>query len=355
MGGSPRAHGREHAGIARAGHGSLSRARESEPGAAADGHACAAQAHLALRRSTAALEETQAALASDHPSSEARYEAKVAEGRAEDLALDPTKSEAAYRVASVGSRDGLDAHVGLGRLLLAGQRTEEGVAELRRAIEIDPFAPEALYELGVAIAPSPESAGLLARSTRERPSFAEAWLMLGTVELSLRHFSEAKKAATEALALPSPSANAHILLGRIALADGRADDAIRAGTAALAVVANSAPAMLLVADGNARKGRNRPRPGGLPVRVGARPLRPHPSSRAAEACHATGRDTSARAFAVRGTRRSSRVGSAGMGGARRFARGARRASGGARGVRKGAGGEGIADRDLVRSKLATVP
>ena len=48
------------------------------PGAAAEGHACAADAHLVWQRATEALSEVAAALAVDPRC----YEAKIAEGRA---------------------------------------------------------------------------------------------------------------------------------------------------------------------------------------------------------------------------------------------------------------------------------
>ena len=116
------------------------------PGAGAEGHACTAAAYLIWQRSTEALVESAAALARDPRC----FEAKLAEGRAHELALDVAKSEAAYRAALAMRSDSVAAHVGLGRMLAKNGRRDDGVAELRRALSLDAGAPDALFELGQA-------------------------------------------------------------------------------------------------------------------------------------------------------------------------------------------------------------
>jgi tetratricopeptide (TPR) repeat protein len=264
---------------------------------AAEAHACAADAHLIRERATEALRETEQAFALDPRS----YEAKVAEGRARALALDVAGSEAAFRTAIAWRPDGVDAHLALGRALIAGARKDEGLTELRLAVGLDPDGPDALYELATALAPSAESRVLLERSTRERPLFGDAWLELGGQELAVGRVAEARVAAEAAVRDDGKSVGSHVLLGKVALADSRYDDALKQGGAALKILANSAAAELLVADANAKKGELDLALEQYQSAWGLDRGDPTPLVHAAEACHAGGRDTSARAFAIKAT------------------------------------------------------
>jgi tetratricopeptide (TPR) repeat protein len=261
----------------------------------ADGHACAADVHLLWQRATEALTETAAALAVDAHC----YEAKVAQGRAYELQLDAPDAEAALRAAVAERAEGVDAHVALGRVLWKGGQKEAGLVELRKAVQLDKADPGALYELGTALAPSVESMTLLDRATRERRSFAQAWLALGTQELASGQVASAKGASDAALRGDPGSVAAHVLVGRVALAEGRSDDAIKEGEAALKILANSAAARLLVADGDARKGDLDLALEAYQAAWGLDHADPTPLVHASEACHAAGRDTSARAFAAK--------------------------------------------------------
>ncbi|MDP9150972.1 MAG: tetratricopeptide repeat protein [Myxococcota bacterium] len=267
------------------------------PGAAADGMACAADAHLVWQRATEALIQTAAALAKD-PSC---YEAKLAEGRARDLTLEPAESENAFRTAIAWLPDRPDAHLSLGRLLLHEGRKNDAVTELRTAVRLDPSAPEALYELAQAVSPGDESVGLLERATRERPSFTEAWLALAPQELAAGRVANAKRSAEEALRHDPAKIEPRLLLGRIALTEGRSDDAIDLGAAVLKILPTSAAAKLLIADGNAKKGEIDRALEAYQAAWGLDHRDPTPLVRASAACHSAGRDTSARAFGVRAT------------------------------------------------------
>ncbi len=274
------------------------------PGAVAEGHACVAHAYLVWQRATEALSETEIALAKD-PSC---YEAKIAEGRAYELSLEPIQAEAAFRAAAAvvppaGSGEGrperIDAHVGLGRVLWRIGRKDEGLAELRLAVQLDPNGPDALYELGIAVAPSAESVSLLERATHERQAFPEAWLALGAQELTGGGVAAARDAAASAVHDDPGSVAALVLQGKVALADGRPDDALAAGRAAMKIVANNAGAVLLVADSYARKGEIDPALEAYQTAWGLDHRDPAPLVHASEACHAAGRDTSARAFGAK--------------------------------------------------------
>jgi tetratricopeptide (TPR) repeat protein len=267
------------------------------PGAAAEGHACAAVAHLVRQRATEALAETAIALAKDPRC----YEAKLAEGRAYELELDASKAETSLREA-VGLRaEHSDALVALGRVLVKEGRRDDGLAALREAVKADLSGPDALYELAMNLPQGDETIALLQTAARERPTFLDAWVALASAQFAAGRVPDAKKAAEMAIHIDSNSAAAYVILGKVALLEGRTDDAIRAGQSALAIVANNAAAKLLVADGNARKGEIDTALEAYQAAWGMDHGDPAPLVHASEACHAAGRDTSARAFGVKAT------------------------------------------------------
>lgn len=321
------------------------------PGQAADGHACAAEAHLVWQRSTEALAEVALALAKDAKC----YEAKLAEGRAYDFALDTGKSEAAYRAALGLQPDAVEAHLGLGALLAKNNRRDEATTELRRAVQLDPDGPDALYALAMVLPPGPESVSLLDHATRERPAFFDAWLALGNQQLAAGHVAEARKAGDQALRADSGAGNVapYLLLGKVALADNRPDDAIHAGEAALKIVANSAPAKLLIADGNAKKGEINLALEAYQAAWGLDHGDPTPLVHAAEASHAAGRDTTARAFGMKAVQEFPRWGPgwAALGDAL-AAQG--EAPGAKDAYQKALAGEGPVDRAAVQQKLGAL-
>jgi len=260
-------------------------------GQQAAGHACTSAAYLIWQRATEALAETALALEKE-PSN---YEARVAEGRAYELSLEPKEAEASYRAAAAAP-ESADAVLHLGRLLLHQDRRDEGLADLRAAVLADPDGPEGLYELGMALAPTAESIGLLDRATRERPTFPEAWLALGQEQLAAGAVDRAGDAAAHAVKQDPGSIAAIVLTGRVALAEGHADDALAAGKAATKIVANNAAAVLLVADSYARKGDVDSAVEAYQAAWGFDHRDPSPLVRASEICHGVARDTTARAF-----------------------------------------------------------
>jgi len=268
-----------------------------KPFSGTDAHACAAVAHLVRQRATEALAETGLALARDPRC----FEAKVAEGRAYELELDTSHAEASFREALAGHGDRPEVHEALGRVLLKEGRQDVAVSELRQAVALDPSSPDALYELAGAIPPGDESIRLLERAARERLTFVDAWVALGGQQLAAGRIAEAKRAAEAALRVAPHSPQAHVLEGKVALAEGRPDDAIKDGQAALANMANSAAAKLIIADGTARKGEIDAALEAYQAAWGLDHGDPTPLVHASEACHAAGRDTSARAFGVKAT------------------------------------------------------
>lgn len=262
-----------------------------------EGHVCAAEAQLVRQRASEALIETAAALAIDPRS----YDAKVAEGRAYELELDLGKAESSLREA-LALRDGEPgAHLALGRVLVKAGRRADGIAELRKALTIDPDAPEGLYELANALGQGPESVALLQHATRERPTFGDAWLALAGQELAAGHLSEATQAAKAASDIDPKNAHARLILGQVAFAQGRFDDALSMGNAVVKAMPNNAAAQLLVADTNAKRGDLDVALEQYQTAWGLDHSNPAPLVNASLACHQQGRDTSARAFGVRAT------------------------------------------------------
>jgi len=261
------------------------------PGQEADGHACTALSYLIWQRATEALAETELALAREPTNSPAH----LAAGYAYELSLEPKQAEAEYRAASA-SPPAVEALVHLGHLLVHEERRDEGVAALRSAVQADPDGPDAAYELGTALAPAPEAIPLLDRATREKPTFPEAWLALGTELLRAGTLDRARQAAAAAVKQDTGSVPAIVLSGRVALAEARVDDALAAGKAATKIVANNAAAVLLVADAYARKGDVDFAVEAYQGAWGFDHRDPGPLVRASELCHGAQRDTTARAF-----------------------------------------------------------
>lgn len=272
---------------------------EKVKGEAAEGHACAAGAELVRQRASLALVETGEALALDPH----LYDAKIAEGRAHEIALDLGAAEASLREA-VGLRpDEAEGHFALAHVLASAATgtagKDEALRELRRGVALDADGPDGLFNLAQALPPGVERASLLERATRERPSFADAWVALATQRLAEGAVDPAHVATDAALRIDPARVDARVLSGRIALAQGRADDAIRAGQDVLQSSANSAAAKLLVADGNAKKGEIDAAIEAYQAAWGLDHADPAPLVRASDACRVAGRTTSAVAFGER--------------------------------------------------------
>jgi tetratricopeptide (TPR) repeat protein len=181
-------------------------------------------------------------------------------------------------------------------------RHEEGVAELKKAEALDPFGPEAAFELARTMPPNAEAAALLEKAARERPTYGAALRRLAEVDMSLGRLPAARKAAEAAIKADASDAASHLVLGRVSFAEGDADGAIKEAQAALAIVANSASAKLLIADSYAKKGEVDLAVENYQTAYGLDHADPAPLVRASEACHVAGRETSAKAFGEKATK-----------------------------------------------------
>ncbi len=270
----------------------------SLPGGTPASHACLADAHLLWRRASEALLETEQALANGSQS----YEAELAEGLADELQLKEDAAEQAFRTA-IGWQPGRwEGHVWLGRLLVRRLKHDEGVVELKRALSLDPDGPEASYELARTMPANPDADALLHTAINERRDFGPALRRLAEVDIELGRIPQALAAAETALKVDPTDVGSHLVMGRVALAENDLDQAISEGKAALAIIANSAPAKLIIADAYARKGEIDLAVEAYEAAYGFDHTEPATLVHASQACHAAGRETSAKAFGEKATK-----------------------------------------------------
>jgi tetratricopeptide (TPR) repeat protein len=266
-------------------------------------HVCAAEAQLLRRRGTEA--EGEIALvgkASRAPASaEVQYFSRVVLGRAQELASKDAEAEASYREAVRMADSRADAHVLLGVIL--NRVGKDGLAELRKAVELDASDPVAQLELGRALpAGSRESIAALERSVAERPTSTDALRALTESYLAANRVADAKRTVASVLKLAPNDVSTHVISGRLALAEGQADVAIKEGETAAKLMPNVQPARLLVADAWAKKGEIDLAVEAYQAAFGLDHSDPTPLVNASAACLAAGRVTSAKAFGVRATK-----------------------------------------------------
>jgi tetratricopeptide (TPR) repeat protein len=268
------------------------------PGGGYASHACAADTHLLWRRASEALLETEQALANGTQT----YEAELAEGLAHELELKEDAAEQAFRTAISWQPDRWEGHVWLGRLLIRRLKRDEGIAELKKALALDPDGPEESYELARTMPANAESDALLHKAINERRNFGAALRRLAEVDVEIGRLPQALAAAATALKADPTDVGSHLVMGRVALAENDFDQAITEGKAALAIVPNSAPAKLIVADAYAKKGEVDLAVEAYEAAYGFDHAEPAALVRASEACHAAGRETSAKAFGEKATK-----------------------------------------------------
>jgi tetratricopeptide (TPR) repeat protein len=270
-------------------------------GADVASHVCAAEAHLLWRRGTEASAEVAEVAKAKSATAEVQYFAKLASGRALELASKDVEAEAAYRAAIGIAESRPDGHVLLGALLRRSGR--DGVPSLKKAVEIDSHDAAAQLELGRSLpAGSGESVAALERAVAERPTFTEALRSLADGYVAAQRLSDAKKIVETVLKLAPNDVATHVVAGRLALAEGRSDEAIKQGETASKLMPNDGPARLLVADAWAKKGEIDLAVEAYQAAFGLDHSDPSPLVNASQACLAAGRVTSAKAFGVRATK-----------------------------------------------------
>lgn len=204
---------------------------------------CRARAFLVLNRSARAFEELEAALAA----SPNDYDVLMVLGDAHRLRMDLADAERCFRLAMAERPNEAAPRLGLGRLLAAAGRRDEALAELRRALELDPTWPEAQYELGL-LRGGAEGLELLRKAVLGRPNWAIAQASLGDAELAAGDLAAARRAYEAAIRLDASLAPAHLGLGLSLLRGGDLPAAERSLDRARELVPNSTPASVGLAE-----------------------------------------------------------------------------------------------------------
>lgn len=271
------------------------------PKGEAASHVCMGEAHLLWRRGIEALDAVGNVGELSNFSEEIQYYARLVEGRSYELDSRDEHAETAYREAIRIAPNRADAHVLLGALL--HRVGKDGLPSLRRATEIDPRDPTALFELGRVLALDSKTRGkaieTFEKAVAERPTFVEALRALTETYVASDRLTDARRVARSVLKLAPNDVLAHVVSGQVALAEGQLDVALEEGKTALALMPNEGKAKLLIADAYAKKGEIDLALEAYQSASGLSPLDPTPLVNATNACIAAGRVTSAKAFAKR--------------------------------------------------------
>ncbi len=273
------------------------RAIAALPSGAAMSHACTAEAHMIRKRATEALPAVAKALEIDPH----LYEAKVVEGYARWQNGDEAAAEAAFRAAADREPARPEAFVGLGRLTAALNRTADALAAYEKAYAADPADPVAALELGSALRPSARAVSVIQSAISARPSFGAAHAKLAEVLLELGNVDQAEQEARLAVQSGRPEASWHAVLGAVLVRKGQFDAALAEAAAALQQIPNFARAKLVEADARAGKHEIDLAIEAYQTAFGYDRQNPAPLVRAALACLAGDRATTAAGFAAKAT------------------------------------------------------
>lgn len=145
--------------------------------------------------------------------------------RPEPLPTDPVAREvAAWQQTVDGAPDDASAHTGLGLALLKAQRTDEASAEFQKAVQLDPKAWLATFQLGLlAKDTSPEEAAQLFEKAAKYASETDRvapLVALGDLSLANQEYARAVSAYRRALIYNPYLFDAHLALGQAYEAQG---------------------------------------------------------------------------------------------------------------------------------------
>jgi tetratricopeptide (TPR) repeat protein len=260
-------------------------------------HACAAEAHMVRRRATEALPEAELALQQDPQ----LYEARVVQAEAQWLEGSMDEAETGLRAAIAAEPKRIEARLLLGDLYVAQGKRGPALESLQAARSADPDDPDAAFAVGSALGPTNDGAAALEAAVAGRPSFGAAWARLADARLAQGRTAEAEKAAQTALKLDPKQADWHASLARVYEKQKRYAEALTEAHASLKILPNSASAKLVEADVYAAQGDIDMALEAYQASFGLARSDPTPLVHAANACLASSRETSAKAFAERST------------------------------------------------------
>jgi tetratricopeptide (TPR) repeat protein len=258
---------------------------------------CIAEAELLNRRGSTALPASERAM----ELKPGDYDAMVAKGRALTILGKPTEAEAALKNASRAQSGRPEAFLYTGELLVVQGRVADAITSLREARRADPDFPEVLLLLGQTLPAGKEAREALERAISIRPTFTEARARLGVVLSILGEYDQAEKMLQEALKAQPRQADWHAALGDVALKKKKPDQALKSAHDALKIVGNHGPARLVEAKALAEKGEIDLAISAFEAAYGLMRTDPIPLVDAARACVKGARLTTAKAFADRAT------------------------------------------------------
>jgi tetratricopeptide (TPR) repeat protein len=310
---------------------------------------CIAESQLLSRRGSVALPAAEQAL----KLVPGDYDALVAKGRALMQLSNPGDAEAAFGSAIGAAPSRPEARRFLGELLLAQGRQSDAVAAFREACRVAPDDPDALVLLAEALPTATEAKQILEHALEARPAFARAEARLGRVLAALGDLSGAEKSLDAALKIDPQQPDWLAGLGEVYLAKKEPDRAMKAALEALKIVANHGPAKLVEARALAAKGEIDLAVEAFQAAYGLARTTPDALIDATRACLQAGRLTTAKAFADRATEDFPKASLAwemagDVAAASKEIAFARQAYG------KALSGEGAADKDGIRRKLASI-
>ncbi len=219
---------------------------------------CAAEAWLTFARASMAEDELAAAAKIDAN----MYEVKLAYGMVDVVADKHDDAIVKLKALSVATPTRAEAFRWLGHEYLANDKRADAVAPLKKALALDPDWPEVAFDLSRALPDGTEARDLARSAVAMKPTFPEAWVRLGELELAtggaeaaktafetglkqnpkitagqiglawadlkLKKPDDAKKAAQEAIKLSGTSAAARLVYGEALAAAGQIDEALDA-------------------------------------------------------------------------------------------------------------------------------
>jgi tetratricopeptide (TPR) repeat protein len=310
---------------------------------------CQAEAQLLTRRGSAALPAAEMALAAQPGD----YDALVAKGRALTQLGKPGDADAVLHEAQKRAPNRPEAYRYLGELLIAQGKPGDAVSVLRDARKVAPDDPDVLQLLASVLPADKEARDAAEHALTIRPSFPDAEARLGQVLLALGDLDGAERHLQSALKAVPRQADWQAALGEVQIAKKQPDLALKSAEQALKVVGNHGPAKFVEAKALAQKGDIDMAIEAFQAAYGFSRTDPSVLVEAARACVRANRPTTAKAFADRATEDFPKAAASwetegDVAVAMKDVAFAKQAYG------KALAGEGPADKDAIRRKLAAL-
>jgi len=258
-------------------------------------HTCVAETYLLFRRGSLSLPEAEAALTLKPGD----YDASLAKGRSLWIKGEIPAAQQVLSGLTQATPGRPEAYPYFAELLIGTGQNDQAIALLRKGLTVASDDARMRVMLARLLPPGDEAAKLLADAVSLRQDYFDAYAALGVLQLQLRKLDDAEKSLRKALTLNSKDADTQAALAEVFLLRPDVEAALTQARAALKVLPSNGPAKLIEAEALAAKGEI-----DLAIEVyqaayGLQRRIPDVLIRAARACVAHGRPTTALAFAER--------------------------------------------------------